>query len=429
MENYRPQEDKNLFFKEIDELFNRGNIAQAEILTRIYLEKYPKDAKAYNTLGEIAFGLNLYKFANNYYSIAARLEPDWKTPQTNLAKVNTKIKENNYSYANGRLTIRKTVKTEQFLLIRAWGFGFWSDISHVLGQLLVAEISGRIPVVHWGSNSLFGDRTEKNAFEFYFENVSAFNVSDLQNKDFNFWPPKWNCHNLTGAEINKWGGFYSRLAGIFFLNRPEKVLVSDFYTGVFDLIPWIPATHTLYGLSLDELYRHLISKYLRPRNKIMNEVNTFYANHLASGDFIAMHVRGSDKAFELNGLDEANKQYRQILDHHLSEHNYHRIFLMTDDSRILEYFTKLYDNKIVTTNCRRTNNDKGVHYLTEHDGLRLGMEVMVDSYLAAKSKRFIGNGFSNPSLIVKYLKDWPEEDVHLIGDSMYQKYNTAIHNW
>lgn len=44
----------------------------------------------------------------------------------------------------------------RYLLIKSWGFGFYSDVIAVLGSLLLAEITHRTPVVHWGKNSLFG---------------------------------------------------------------------------------------------------------------------------------------------------------------------------------------------------------------------------------------------------------------------------------
>ncbi len=39
--------------------------------------------------------------------------------------------------------------SDRFLLIKSWGCGFWSDVDHVMGQLLVAEITNRIPVIYW----------------------------------------------------------------------------------------------------------------------------------------------------------------------------------------------------------------------------------------------------------------------------------------
>ncbi|MCR2600326.1 hypothetical protein NSP09_24715, partial [Salmonella enterica] len=57
----------------------------------------------------------------------------------------------------------------RYLVIKSWGFGFWSDVSQVLGSLLLAEITGRTPVTHWGRNSLFNDGSNRDSFALYFE--------------------------------------------------------------------------------------------------------------------------------------------------------------------------------------------------------------------------------------------------------------------
>lgn len=428
-ESYGQQEIASPFERKIVDLLRRGNLPQAEILSRISLESDPANPKIHNFLGWIASAVNLPQFAIHYFSEAARLAPDWEMPRINMEKVSKHLKEGQDGPAISGLETKHAGKAEQFLLIKAWGYGFWSDVSHVLGQLLVAELTGRIPIVHWGSNSLFGDGTDMNAFEFYFEKVSAIGVGDLQKEDFDFWPPKWNHRNLTEGEINKSVGPFSHVAGLYLLSHPERVIVSDFYTGVIDLRPWIPIGHYLYGLSVDELYRYLVRRYLRPRKVIMDEVDSFYAKHLASQDYIAVHARGSDKFLEMKKLDEVNKQYKEIIDRCLSLYNCHCIFLMTDDSRILDHFVELYGNKIITTDCQRTNSAQGIHYQRVLDRRRLGTEVMVDAYLAAKARAIIGNGFSNASVIVRYLKDWPEGDIYLIGQSLYHTYNIFLYDW
>ena len=314
-------------------------------------------------------------------------------------------------------------------MIKAWGYGFWSDVGHVLGQLLLAEISGRVPVVHWGPNSLFVDSASANAFELYFEPLSDFCLTDLQKENFDFWPPKWNHKNLAEGEINKWAGPYSRIAGFYLMGRQERVVVSDFNASIFDLKSWIAPGHHLYGLSLDELYLYFVRRYLHPQKVVADAVDHFYEKHLASSDFIAVHARGSDKKGEMRELDEVNRQYKGVIDQYLVTHECGRIFLMTDDARVLEYFTSLYGNKIVSTDCCRTSSDVGIHYQTVPDRRQLGIEVMVDAYIAARAKAFIGNGLSNPSLIVRYLKDWPKGSVYLFGQNMYQIPNTFLHNW
>ncbi|MDP1683399.1 MAG: SEC-C metal-binding domain-containing protein [Burkholderiales bacterium] len=427
-ENCGEQDNADDFDKVIIELLQKGNLPQAEILLRDRLGRELNNPKALNFLGWIAAAINRPQFAQHYFSEAVKLAPDWKLPQINLDQVCKSLEGD-----QGRSPIVKSSKlenhTEKFLLIKAWGYGFWSDVSHVLGQLLVAELTGRIPIVHWGKNSLFGDGTAANAFEFYFEACSDWGVSDLLNENFDFWPPKWNYRNLMEGEVNKWKGTFSRMAGLYLLSRQEMVVVSDFFSAVVDLKPWIPPTHHLYGLSVDELSLYLVRQYLHPKKEIIDAVGYFYKAYLGSPDFIAVHARGSDKILELNNLDEVNRQYEGIINQYLSSYNCHHIFLMTDDARILDYFKKIYGKKIITTDCQRTNSAKGIHYQTVPDRRRLGAEVVVDAYLAAKARAFVGNGFSNPSLMVRYLKDWSESDVHLIGQNMYHTHNTFLHNW
>ncbi len=54
---------------------------------------------------------------------------------------------------------------------------------------------------------------------------------------------------------------------------------------------------------------------------------------------------------------------------------------------------------------------------------------MVDAYLAIRAKAFIGNGFSNPSLMVRHLRTWPEDHVKLIGPNMLHLHNVFLHRW
>lgn len=429
IENCGKQNNADHFERHVFDMLRKGNLPQAEILLRGHLEREPNSPKALNFLGWIAAAVNLPQFALQYFSQAVKLAPDWQIPRINLDRVSKYLTK-----AQGQPVIdgpesERAIQDEKFLLIKAWGCGFWADVSHVLGQLLVAELTGRTPIVHWGSNSLFGDGSAANAFEFYFDKFSDLGVVDLQREDFDFWPPKWNPRNLLEEEKNIWTGPFSRVAGLYLLSRTERVVVSDFYTSVIDLKAWIPSEHHLYGLSVDALWLYLVRQYLHPKKEIVDAVDSFYEKHLASHDFIAVHARGSDKALEVSNLGELNKQYKTIIDRYLTSHNCQRIFLMTDDARILAYFKETYGNKIIATDCQRTSSAEGIHYQTVSDRWQLGTEVMVDAYLAAQAKAFVGNGFSNPSLFVRYLKDWPKETVSLVGQNSYHTPNTFLHNW
>jgi protein O-GlcNAc transferase len=402
--------------EDIERLLGEGNLPQAEIYCRMVLQQDPTDAIALYFLGWIAESLKLPEYALSYYSESCKAVPEWDLPRQRLA------------FVKDQASSTKLLKAERYLLIKAWGFGFWADVYHVLGQLLLAEITHRVPVVHWGTNSLFGDWSDRNAFELYFEPVSSVSVSDLENRTYDFFPPKWNHANLRNEDLNKWQGPYSRMAGLYFLNRPEKVAVSDFYTGVLDLEPWIPVDNSLYGLGVDALSRHLIGKYMRPRSEILRRIEGFYTQKLASSSFISVHVRGSDKVKEMSRLEEVNRAYFEVVDRFLLKRRDPTIFLLTDDKRSLAAFVGRYGNHVITAECQRTEQPMGLHYQVSTDKCRLGVEVMVDTHLAARAQAFIGNGFSNVSTMVGHLKEWDKNDIHLFEANVHHTYNTMLHD-
>ncbi|MFH1020476.1 MAG: hypothetical protein V1782_07685, partial [Pseudomonadota bacterium] len=137
-------------FTEIACMIREGNLVRAQYLLQTHLLRSPEDPNALNCLGWIASAINLPQTARFYFQKTIDLAPHWELPKINL----------NLVKKSGNLTNRN--KNEKFLLIKAWGFGFWSDVSQILGQLLLAELTNRTPIIHWGSNSLFTDDATKN---------------------------------------------------------------------------------------------------------------------------------------------------------------------------------------------------------------------------------------------------------------------------
>lgn len=408
----------------IPELLRKGNLPLAEILLRDALRSEPDNPVVHHLLGQIANAVGLQSYALAYFRKAAELAPGWKAPLNLIDHVTQSMQD-----AREAQNSRPDASGEKFILIKAWGFGFWSDVSHVLGQLLIAELTGRTPIVHWGENSLFGNGTNENVFVHFFEPVSDKSIADLQIDGFDYWPPKWNLSNLTQGELNKWTGQYSRIAGLYLLGRQEKVIISDFMTPVVDLMPWIPEVHPLYGKSIDELWLYLVRRYLHPTKAILEHVEEFHSMHFPTSDFLAVHMRGSDKVFEVHNIDDTNRQYKEIIDRYLAKFGLDRIFLMTDDNRVLDYFRKVYGDRVVTTECQRTDSNQGLHHQSKMDRIKLGIEVVTDVYIAARARAFIGNGMSNPSIFVRYMKDWPEGSVDLVCQNRFHTSNEFLHNW
>jgi hypothetical protein len=70
----------------------------------------------------------------------------------------------------------------------------------------------------------------------------------------------------------------------------------------------------------------------------------------------------------------------------------------------------------------------GLHYQPETDKRRLGIEVMLDTYLAARARSFVGNGFSNVSTMVGHLKRWEAGAYRLLDMSAQHARNTNLHD-
>jgi len=392
--------------------YSRGNFALAEVICRDILDVAPNFAGAFNLIGAIAAQLGLRDEAIWYFTEALQHAPDYAGARDNLALAKA-------------MKAPELSRGERFLLIKAWGAGFWSDVSSVLGALLLAEITGRIPVTHWGANSLFGEDSASDAFGHYFEPLSAFDTDALKAmKASTFFPPKWSADNFGSDNIAKWQGIGSRMGGIYYLNRAESIAVVDYFIAAVTLLPWIPSSHSFSGETIDGVLRLLAEKYLKPRMRIVGEVDKFYHRHIAGHPTIAVHVRGSDKGTEIVGLDALNRSYFDILD---AEDIAFQFFLMTDDARWAAAFKERYGNRVVMTESERTDGNRALHALAHEDRVRLGTEVMVDTYLALRCDKFLGNGRSNVSAMSAILKRWPEGSCALVAPSLLHERDDLIY--
>jgi protein O-GlcNAc transferase len=237
-----------------------------------------------------------------------------------------------------RPAAKATADRHRFLLIKAWGCGFWSDMNHVFGCLLLAEITGRIPVTHWGKNSLYGDGTDTDAFQLYFEPLSPLGIPEViqaANKGGVFrleWPTEGSEHEPQ----SNWKSLHSQLPAAIYLERPETVIVSDFYIHLPDLVSSIPISHEWFGKTAAELYRLLSDKYLSMRPQIVAEIDAFDCAHISAADpIIAVHYRGTDKGVETDYMPSL-KTYFDLIDRDAADW---RIFLLTDEAQCIEAFS------------------------------------------------------------------------------------------
>lgn len=129
------------------------------------------------------------------------------------------------------------MSNDRFLLIKSWSYILWGDVDHVLGQLLVAELTNRIPVVYWPTHCLHNGYILTNGFELYFEPVSNYTIFDVAKPEYTYYPPIWNYENLFIEDQNKDTWIYRNIGDL--LSSQENVVVADVYYNIHELIPFI----------------------------------------------------------------------------------------------------------------------------------------------------------------------------------------------
>lgn len=317
-------------------------------------------------------------------------------------------------------------------VIRSWGQGFWSDVDHVIGQLLVAEICGRGATVLWGVNSRFrdadaGPSQRTNAWENFFEPVSAGIAGDK------FFPPKWNAGNLEIAENGAFSGPGSRIAALPFFARDENVTVSDFHAPAVAVRHWLHREHPLFRKDVGDIYKAMVAKYVKPRKEIKARVDEALRT-LAIGDasqpVIAVHVRGSDKAVEMGDMRPVHAAYHAEIARLMQRLGpATRVLLLTDWEPASREYRAKYGKRIIETDSIRTDGKIGLHFQKQLNGRRLGEDVLFDTLLGARCDAMLGLAYSNVSLFMSYfagMRGMPPERIVLLGPNQHLNYNSFL---
>ncbi|MCP4328417.1 MAG: hypothetical protein GY791_08275 [Alphaproteobacteria bacterium] len=400
-------------------LFDKGNLAAADMLCRRAIELAPENGAAYALLGTVARDVGALEKAVSYYERALALGADAPSTARDLEAVRARRATRTQ---HGHVIGEKT----KYLVIKSWGHGFWSDVANVLGNLLLCEMTGRVPVVDWGDGCRYSDRPDVDGFGKFFERPSPTSLDDVLRKTKRpYFPAKWTAETIRKGDVNRLTGPGSRMAGIYLLNRAEQVAVSDFYISVAELLPWLPASHPYSGMGADAALRALIRRNLRPRRQVIDAVERFRREHLDK-PFVAVHLRGTDKIKEFNDLSQATAVMFAVIDDLMSRRPF-GLFVMTDDVRLLERANDRYGARVVSTASARAGGDIGLHFAKTADPVRLGEEVMVDTYLALHAEHFVGLAASGPSMFVSLLREWQVGRLHLVGRNTYESPNLFLH--
>lgn len=403
------------YFQVTEQCLAAGNLTAADLLCRIVLAAEPRQIVAFNFLGIIAAQLGLFEQARAHFEQSVALGYD--AARNNLATLEA------LGASTSPVDAPAPAGVDRFILIKPWGQGFWSEVTHVLGGLLLAEITERIPVVHWSGKSLYGGSAEDDGFKAFFDPVSAITLRELSRlRALDIYPQRWTLASLssdfpTVLPASDFAG--ATAAALALLGRRERLVVADYHLSVAELAPWLPTAHPLHGQTIEAIFRYLIDKYLRPVPSIALECQSFFAQHLAGTPSVAIHLRGSDKSFEDPAIVASNNEALGRLAQLPADT---KIFGMTDDRRYADYLAATYGDRLVMIDSERTSQNVGVHFVENGDRKRKGLEIMRDTYIGIQADRFIGCGSSNVAAMAAVLREWPKDRCVIIGAS----YITAL---
>lgn len=403
----------------------------------------------YTILGRVAESVGAFDLAVTHYGSALDMAPRDKAAKTDLDRAS------HYMASHGARAMTgdpAPTGLKRLHLIRAWGFGFCSELDHVLGHVLLADIMGREPVVWWGDSSIFRNAEDEDAWCRFFLPVGDIGelkatVSERGLEPGVLFPPKWKISVNQATELpavlggpprNITGGEWSRLGSPYYITRGEAITIGDYFVAPIEAHGWAPRGHWSFGKHIDEVYRVLVDRCLRLQPEVRRLVDDL-AGELGLEDpsrpVLAVHVRESDKVLEDKNIANWNAQILEMARAQAAADPRLRILLITDSEPAVARYQNALPGRVLTIPTVRTSGETGVHAAEPTSGAefadrkRLGLEVVRDIYLAARCERFMGVGSSNVAAMVPHLRDWPKNACTLVGQNMHHQINAFIHEW
>ncbi|PCI95116.1 hypothetical protein COB11_03030 [Candidatus Aerophobetes bacterium] len=162
--------------------------------------------------------------------------------------------------------------------------------------------------------------------------------------------------------------------------------------------------------------KSLIDKYIRVKQDILDEIDTFYDKHLKDKVVIGIHYRGTDKHLEASHLDydmltkALTKELRALGDVD------YVIFLATDEPSVVERLSASYPDRLVYTDAERMQEP--VHYAS-NKCYQKGREALVDMLLLAKSNIIIRTNSNLGAVSCFYNPKMKIVNLNYMNDRLY----------
>ena len=274
--------------------------------------------------------------------------------------------------------------------------GFFAMYRHWLEYLYFADICGYTPVIRAGKNFEYQEEHAiggtKNAFEYFFKQPSAVKVQDV----------KYSYKVMWSSPVH-------------------REMVELVYTGKMD--------HYGYTEKYMREMGEIVRKYVAFNERTSNYVNEGMSKiGIGDGKALGIHIRGTDFRGRYNNhpVFVTDQDCFHEIDRMMQKNRYDKIFVATDDQRILDAFLVEYGNLICCYHdVVRGRNNKSVAFSTsdrKNHKYLLGLEVIRDMYTLSKCDGLIA-GISQVAIcaqINKLSRHETYEDLCILDKGIYQ---------
>lgn len=250
---------------------------------------------------------------------------------------------------------------KRFMLIRqaGRGRGLFSLLSAVICWVDLAKKNNLIPIVDFENHTCeYNESIEinglKNAFEYYFEPLSQYELKEIYASKHVF-------------------------------------LTDDKYPSGYN-----------YNISKVSGLLTVYKDYFRVKKDILSEVNSINVRNL-----IGIHYRGQEMRHAVgHWLPPSQKQIFYAIDSILSYIKSDGIYVCTEDQRLLESIKRRYGSLVIYRDHFRTSgrNAYKISYPRVNHKYHLGKEILIDALTLAKCSSFIGCT-TNVAAFTRFLND------------------------
>lgn len=175
------------------------------------------------------------------------------------------------------------------------------------------------------------------------------------------------------GEGNFWNYYFKQNED---LTEPYRILIPNKFIELYPLKIW---SRSFFRSINSNVIQHIeFQDHLQP---ILQNIDLKFKDQFVLG----VHIRGTDHLNEVppvsidNYLKEINKRIHKI----------DKLFLATDESRIVDLFLKKYRNKLIYHDAIRSENNEALHANSSLTGYKLGYDALLDCYSLSRCNEVI----------------------------------------